>query len=91
LVPIRRFQTSFDCGGYAAGAPIVGTISFVRGTAARWIFYAVTFGLLWGVVMQALVFGDDALASVIGGVLAGVLFATLAIRRETRGVRRRPW
>jgi hypothetical protein len=64
------------------------TSGLVNGTMARWILYAVTFGLLWGVVAQALIFGDGALASVIRGALGGVFFATVAVRRERRAVRR---
>ena len=62
---------------------------FLRGAAVRWIFYAVTFGLLWGLVGQALLFGEGARESAIRGTLGGVLFATISVWRETRGLRRR--
>ena len=62
---------------------------FAERTFLRWCAYAVTFGLLWGVVADALIFGDGASTAVTRGALAGVLFASLAVWRETRGVRRR--
>ena len=65
------------------------TGSFLHGAVVRWILYAVTFGLLWGVVADALIFGDGAKASVIRGILGGIFFATVAVLRETRGTRRR--
>jgi drug/metabolite transporter (DMT)-like permease len=56
---------------------------------ARWFLYAVTFGLTWGFLADALIHGDGAAAAATRGTIAGVLFATVAIRRERRGVRRR--
>jgi drug/metabolite transporter (DMT)-like permease len=64
---------------------------FAQRTIARWVAYAVTFGLLWGLVANALIFGDGASTSVARGAIGGVLFATLALARERRGpFRRRP-
>ena len=48
---------------------------FTQRTIARWIFYAVSFGLLWGLVTHGL----------IRGAIGGILFATLALARERRG------
>jgi drug/metabolite transporter (DMT)-like permease len=55
----------------------------------RWILYALSFGLLWGLVADALIFGDDALSAVIRGAVAGALFATIGVWRETGGLRGR--
>lgn len=66
------------------------TMDFLMQHAAmRWFCYAATFGALWGGVVDALLFGDHALRAVFGGLLAGIFFATVAVRRETRGLRRR--
>ena len=65
---------------------VVGVVSNVL---LRWLLYAVTFGLAWGFVADSLMFGDRALTAVTRGAIAGVLFATIAVRRETRGIRRR--
>jgi hypothetical protein len=62
---------------------------FLHRTIARWIAYAITFGLLWGLVAAALIFGAGASTAAARGAVAGVLFATLAIAREGRGVSRR--
>jgi hypothetical protein len=62
---------------------------FAHRTVARWIAYALTFGLLWGLVADALIFGDAASTAIVRGAVAGVLFATLAVARERGGGRRR--
>jgi hypothetical protein len=56
---------------------------FAQRTVARWIAYAITFGLLWGLITHALT----------RGAAGGIVFATLALARERRGPfrrRRRP-
>jgi hypothetical protein len=62
---------------------------FAHGPATRWILYAISFGLLWGLLAEALIFGDRPLEAAVRGAIGGVLFATIAVRRETRGLRRR--
>jgi hypothetical protein len=57
--------------------------------AVRWLLYAATFGLAWGFVADSLMFGDRAMAAATRGAIAGILFATVAVGRETRGIRRR--
>jgi hypothetical protein len=56
---------------------------------ARWFLYAGSFGLTWGFLADALIFGDGAAAAAARGTVAGVIFATLGVRREQRGIRRR--
>jgi hypothetical protein len=48
---------------------------------------SVTFGMLWGAVAKALISREGFWRCVIGGALAGMFFATVAVRRERRGVR----
>jgi hypothetical protein len=62
---------------------------FAHRTVARWVAYATTFGLLWGLLADALIFGDGASTAAVRGVLGGVLFATVAVARERGGPRRR--
>jgi hypothetical protein len=62
---------------------------FAHRTLARWIAYAITFGLIWGLVADAAIFGDAAPTAAARGAVGGVLFATFAIARERRGVFRR--
>ena len=62
---------------------------FAERTILRWFSYALTFGLLWGVFADALTFGDSASTAAVQGAVGGVLFATVALARERRGVFRR--
>jgi hypothetical protein len=55
----------------------------------RWTVYAAGFGVLWG-LGDALLLGHGLWASVVRGTLGGLFFATVAIRRERRGLRKRP-
>jgi hypothetical protein len=60
---------------------------FLHRTVARWFAYAISFGLLWGVVAAGLIFGEPTATAAVRGAVGGMLFATLAIGRE-RGRRR---
>ena len=55
----------------------------------RWFLYAGSFGLIWGFLADALIFGEGAGTAAARGTVAGVIFATIGVRREQRGVRRR--
>src|SRR5262245_29225601 len=82
-------------GPRTSSEPIVSEVHgfFAHRTVARWIAYAITFGLLWGLVAYALIFGDSASTAATRGAVGGIVFATLALAREPRGPfrrRRRP-
>jgi hypothetical protein len=62
---------------------------FAHRTVARWAAYAITFGLLWGLLADALIFGDGASRATFRGAVGGILFATVAVARERGGARRR--
>jgi hypothetical protein len=55
----------------------------------RWLAYAITFGLLWGFLGHVLLSDASLSASLGRGAVGGILFATVAIARERRGLRRR--
>jgi hypothetical protein len=62
---------------------------FLNRPTLRWLAYAISFGLLWGLLGHLVVPGAPVLASVGRGVAGGIFFATVAVVREQRGIRRR--
>jgi uncharacterized protein (DUF2062 family) len=61
----------------------------LRRPIVRWFAYAVSFGLLWGALAQALLWHQSLSVSVARGAAGGIFFATVAVVREHGGARRR--
>jgi hypothetical protein len=61
---------------------------FLNRPILRWLVYAISFGLLWGLVAHILLSDASVFASLARGVAGGIFFATVAIVREQRGRRR---